>query len=253
MPCIALLTDFGTRDPYLAVMKGVIVSRCSVPLFDLTHDIEPFDVFEAAWFLRTAVPWWPPGTIFVAVVDPGVGTERKLLACERAGRLFLAPDNGLLTFVCGDSAQAVSVENESLFLPDGSTTFHGRDRLAPVAAALANGVTLDQLGEPVREIVRLDYAPPVYAPHVRGTIVSVDRFGNLITDVEADRIGFDELLLMAKDVTIDRHFKNYALGGSDPFLIIGSTGCVEISVGGGSAADVLHLRRGDRVEIRRRS
>src|SRR6185503_9508923 len=96
---IALLTDFGTRDPYVAAMKGVLVSRTNVPFIDLTHEIEPFDVLEAAWFLGTVVPYWPTGTIFVCVVDPGVGTSRRIIACESDGRVFLAPDNGLLTVV----------------------------------------------------------------------------------------------------------------------------------------------------------
>jgi len=135
---IALVTDFGTRDPYVAAVKGVIAARTNAPLLDLTHDIEPFDVFQVAWFLRAIVRYWPPDTIFMVVVDPGVGTSRRILALESDGRIFLAPDNGALTFVEG---RVWSVENESLFLPGGSTTFHGRDRFAPVAAALANGLS----------------------------------------------------------------------------------------------------------------
>ncbi|HYO79155.1 MAG TPA: SAM-dependent chlorinase/fluorinase, partial [Thermoanaerobaculia bacterium] len=99
MRAIALLTDFGTRDPYVAAMKGVLASRTSATLHDLTHDIAPYDVLGAAWFLSTVAQYWPAGTIFVCVVDPGVGTARRIVALEQAGRLFLAPDNGLLTFV----------------------------------------------------------------------------------------------------------------------------------------------------------
>src|SRR3954452_22894743 len=109
---IALLTDFGNRDPYVAAMKGVIASRTHVPVFDLSHDIAPFDILEAAWFLRTAAPFWPAKTIFVCVIDPGVGTDRKIVAVQHDDRVYLAPDNGLLSLVVSESASAISVENE---------------------------------------------------------------------------------------------------------------------------------------------
>jgi len=245
---IALLTDFGTRDPYVAAMKGVIASRSSAPVVELSHDIEPFDVFAGAWFLRSSVPYWPEGTIFVAVIDPGVGTSRRILAVENDGRTFLGPDNGLLSLVAGPPA--VSVENDSFFLPGGSTTFHGRDRFAPVAAAIANGTSLDALGTRVEEMVRLDYQPPVYdcAPAI-GTIVAVDRFGNLVTDVEAALLPFARFAVKAGDVTITRVARAYGEAGAGPFLITGSTGCIEISIANGSAAALLQLGRGDRVMI----
>jgi S-adenosylmethionine hydrolase len=245
---IVLLTDFGTRDPYVASMKGVIASRTDVPVADLSHEIAPHDVFEGAWFLRTAVRWWPARTIFVAVVDPGVGSDRRILAALEGKRIFLAPDNGLLTFIAAD--RIWSVENESLFLRDGSTTFHGRDRFAPVAAAIANGTALDVLGPRVGEIVRLDYEEAAYGDElVRGTIVSVDRFGNAITDVERARVPFPSMELRVGTAVIRRMATTYS--GEGAFLITGSSGTIEISVAEGSAAALLHLRRGDKVEIRR--
>src|SRR5207253_625763 len=174
---IALVTDFGTRDPYVAAMKGVIASRTDAPILDCTHEIAPFDIWEAAFYLRPIVRYWPDGTIFTVVIDPGVGTSRRMVAIDSAGTFFLAPDNGVLTFVIGI---AHAVENESLFLPDGSTTFHGRDRFAPVAAALANGTSVRELGPEVQERTRLDYEPPTDS---RGTIVRIDRFGNAVTDL----------------------------------------------------------------------
>src|SRR5204862_6358858 len=144
MRTIALLTDFGHRDPYVAAMKGVLLSRCDARVVDLSHDVPPFDVWAAAFFLRAVVPYWPAGTIFVAVFEPGVGTSRRILALERDGRTFLAPDNGVLSLVAGPPA--VSVENDAFFLAGGSTTFHGRDRFAPVAAAIARGTALHELG-----------------------------------------------------------------------------------------------------------
>jgi len=233
---IALLTDFGTRDPYVASMKGVIASRTDAPVVDLSHEIAPQDIFGAAWFLRTVERWWPAGTIFVAVVDPGVGTTRRILAAERNDKVFLAPDNGLLTFVPSDIIR--SVEDEALFLPGGSATFHGRDRFAPVAAALANGMAIDRLGPLVRDVARLDYTP--------GSIVAIDHFGNAITDIEPPPGRF---ALRAGERTIDRLCRTYEEGSDEPFLIVGSSGTIEISVRNGSAAVALGLRRGDRVAI----
>ena len=246
---IALLTDFGTRDPYVAAMKGVLVSRTNVPVIDLTHEIAPFDVLEAAWFLGTAVPYWPTGTIFVCVVDPGVGTSRKIIACERDGRVFLAPDNGLLTFVAPHEIH--SVENTALFLPNGSNTFHGRDRFAPVAAALANGLSIEEVGPRIDRMVTLDYEPPSYGDDiVHGTVVAIDRFGNVITDIEASRIPFAPFALHVHKQTIDRLETTYGDAASGLFLIVGSSGRVEISIANGRAAEELRVNRLQRVELR---
>jgi hypothetical protein len=244
---IALMTDFGTRDPYVASVRGVLASRCDARVDDLTHEIAPFDVFEAAWFLKVAAPWWPAETIFVCVIDPGVGTPRRILAAEHDGRFYLAPDNGLLTFVAPE--RVFSVETASFFLQTTATTFHGRDRFAPVAAAIANGTQLEDLGPLVGDAKRLDYTPPVYRDDlVTGTVVHIDHFGNVITDVERPKIAFDRFALRVHYATIKTLRTDYG-GGHEPFLIIGSTGMVEISVGSANAADMLHLKRGDQVEI----
>lgn len=214
-------------------MKGVIASRCEAHIADVTHDIAPFDVWEAAFFLRDVVRYWPAGTIFVCVVDPGVGTARRIVAVESDGRIFLAPDNGLLHFVRG---VAYDVTDESLFLADGSTTFHGRDRFAPVAAALANGTRIDDLGPRVDDRVPLDYTP--------GAIIRIDRFGNCVTDLVPPATAF---AVVVKDWRIQHVRSTYS--GDGAFAIIGSTGCIEISVANGSAASLLQLSRGDRVAI----
>lgn len=243
---IALLTDFGTRDPYVAAMKGVLASRTAATVHDLSHDIAPYDILGAAWFLSTIVRYWPAGTIFVCVVDPGVGTERNIIALESEGRVFLAPDNGLLTFIDG---VAHAVTNEAFFLPQGSNTFHGRDRFAPVAAAIANGMAIDALGPRLDAIRRLRYEPPSYGDVVHGTIVAVDRFGNAITDVESAKIPFAPFALRVRDHVIDRMERNYGDAAPGAFLIVGSTGCLEISVANASAAERLQLRRLERVEL----
>jgi len=226
-------------------MKGVIASRTDAAIHDLTHEIAPFDVWGAAWFLRAVLPYWRDA-VFVCVVDPGVGTSRRILAMQHETNVLLAPDNGLLTLwdrhscLSGQTRVSVlhSVENHDLFLPDGSTTFHGRDRFAPVAAAIANGTALDALGPRVDDIVRLPYEEPSYgADLVKGTIVSIDRFGNAITDIERARVPF-EIRNLRTTYT-----------GEGAFYIVGSTGCIEISMAGASAADHLHLNRLDRVEL----
>ncbi|MFL6246743.1 MAG: S-adenosyl-l-methionine hydroxide adenosyltransferase family protein [Thermoanaerobaculia bacterium] len=245
---IALMTDFGTRDPYVAVMKGVLASRTDAPIVDLTHEIAPFDVLEGAWFLATVAPYWPAGTIFVCVVDPGVGTARRIVAFEKEGCVFLAPDNGLLTFVAAEPF--FSVENSSLFLPTTSTTFHGRDRFAPVAAALANGLALTDLGPRIESIVTLDYEPPRYGENVPGTVVAIDRFGNVITDIEAARVPFAKFAMHIGEHVIDRVERNYGDAGPGAFLIVGSTGRIEISIANGNAAERLGIKRLQRVELR---
>lgn len=246
---ILLLTDFGTRDPYVAAMKGVIASRTEIAIHDLTHEIAPYDVFEAAWTLRSVWHWWPKSSIFVTVVDPGVGTARRILAARCEDRIFLAPDNGLLTFV--DPVEVLAVEREDLYLPDGSHTFHGRDRFAPVAASLANGFAFGNLGSAAGDIVRLPYRRPSYEPgRAEGTVVSVDRFGNCITDLARDQIGFATFRLHVGKHSIGRMETTYASSpDAGPFLLAGSTGLVEISVANASAAKVLGIRRGDSVRI----
>lgn len=260
---IALLTDFGNRDPYVAAVKGVITARSTAEVLDLSHEIGNFDTFEAAVFLQAVAPYFPRGSgerrvIFVVVVDPGVGTDRRLLAAVEDGRIFLAPDNGVLDLIATTATTYWSIEREDLFLPNGSSTFHGRDRLAPVAAALANGLPLETLGPqvPAAEVARLDYEHPHYLEEVAsGTVVSLDHYGNAITDIEAGKIGaLTEWELSAGEHRVAIVSQTY--GGApegEPFMIVGSRGTIEISLANASAAEMLRLGRRDRVTIRKRS
>lgn len=258
---VALLTDFGTKDPYVAAMKGVVVSRCHAQIIDLSHEISPFDPFEAGWFLRMVRPAFLSGTEFVervvvvAVVDPGVGTSRRILAALDDGCFYLAPDNGLLGLSLSSRATLVSVENETLFLPEGSTTFHGRDRFAPVAAALAEGlVDLDDLGPGIErsDTVQFDYREPVEnETGITGSVIAIDRFGNIVTDIDATSIEASR----AYEISLGPHLisderKTYG-GGSEtePFAIVGSRGTIEISVNRGSAAERLQSERLDEVRL----
>ena len=256
MAVVALLTDFGTRDPYVASMKAVVSSLCGAPVLDLTHDIEPFDVFGAGWFLRrmsgsfTGEEARP--VVCVCVVDPGVGSLRRILLAMRGHLNFLAPDNGLLSLLDLEGARFYSVENAAHFLPAGSTTFHGRDRFAPVAAALARGIDPTELGPRIdpHSIVKLPYEPPRYGGSAaRGQVVDIDRFGNAITDIEWSRVKNAELVLVGVH-RITHRATSYAGAPEGAFFIIGSSGTIEISVARGSAAELLQIRRFDPVEVR---
>lgn len=263
---IGLVTDFGDRDPYVAAMKGVIASGTRSPVVDLTHAIGPQNIAEAAWFLRATLPWLPGGqalsggierSIVVCVVDPGVGTERRIIAGSRDRLVVLAPDNGVLTFVAGELREFHSVENETLFLESGASTFHGRDRFAPVAAAIARGAGPASLGPavPRESLVRFAYSPPVYGGDtIRGTVVAVDRFGNAITDIDSERLETDDWELRVGGVRVKRRVRTYAEGGAsnEAFMIAGSQGTIEISVDRQSAAAALHIEPLDAVEIRKR-
>ncbi|MBI2212666.1 MAG: SAM-dependent chlorinase/fluorinase [Acidobacteria bacterium] len=257
---IAFLSDFGTRDPYVAQVKGVIASRCDAELLDLTHEIVPFDVVEGAFFLRDAISSLRGArqVIVVAVVDPGVGSSRRLLAAVDDNVTLLGPDNGLLTLALTDGAIVREITNDTIFLQTGVHTFHGRDRLAPVAAALAMGTRIEELGARVERgsIVKLPYDAPEYAERsAHGSVTAIDRYGNVSTDLDPSRLGdIDSVTLEVAGVTIEASANCYAemTGSNEPFLIVGSRGTIEISIAGASAAERLRLKLLDRVKAAKR-
>jgi S-adenosyl-L-methionine hydrolase (adenosine-forming) len=185
-PVLALLTDFGTRDPYVGAMKGAALSVCpDAAIVDLTHEIAPHDVGEAARHLAATAPYFPPATAFVVVVDPGVGSARRALAARAGGCWFVGPDNGVLTPVLGDDAVIVEITDPRYMRDVVSLTFEGRDRFAPAAAWLLRGVPLDALGGRVGDPVRIDLPRPIAAEGMlRGVLVAADRFGNVATSID---------------------------------------------------------------------
>ena len=192
MPIITLLTDYGSRDAYVGAVKGVILGIApEATIIDITHEIDPFNVAHASFVMRQAWSWFPAGTVHVAIVDPGVGTDRRVIIGKYEGQCIVAPDNGLVTwlhrdFVCEGLHVA---EDRRYFLPKVSTTFHGRDIMAPVGAHLANGIKLRNFG---RVVDRLEILP---IPHRadregacwRGAVVYIDRFGTLVTNLHEDQ------------------------------------------------------------------
>ncbi len=255
-PVITLTSDFGTAEPYVGVMKGVILSRCpQVTLVDLTHGVSPQDVAAGAYLLQTGYGWFAPGTIHLAVVDPGVGADRRAIAAEAGGHRFVAPDNGLLSLILdeAESVRVVQVQAGELFCKPVSSTFHGRDVFAPVAAALARGFELSELGPTIDDWVRLEL-PSVEQREdgsLSGHVIHIDRFGNLVTDLRGERLP----MLAAVEIAgrkIERLGRSYAQAEPGELLaVIGSTGRLEISVNRGSAAARLGAKVGTPVNVLR--
>jgi hypothetical protein len=250
VPIVTLLTDFGTTDNYVAEMKGVLLSRVpSAVLVDVTHGIQPGDVRSAAYILGRTWHRFPPGTIHLTVVDPGVGTMRAALALASHGHAFIGPDNGVFTPVLRDA----EVEAVALLQPESaSPTFHGRDLFAPAAAALAAGAPLRSLGEPFAGIPdRLAYTAPHHeGKTVVGEVIYIDRFGSLITNLTLELVP-SYATLEVEDVDLGplrRTFNDVATGGL--LAYVGSGGAIEIAVRNGSAARRLGVGVGGRVRAR---
>jgi S-adenosylmethionine hydrolase len=255
---IALLTDFGTADGYVGVMKAVMLGIApGVPLVDLSHEIPPQDVRGGAWVLHTLWRYLPQGTVCLAVVDPGVGTERRPVAFASEGRVFIGPDNGLFSYVL-DAApveSAVVLANEAYQLPVRSATFHGRDIFAPAAGHLAAGVALTELGPALEPASLSTFSPSHPAEHPRGLIghvVHVDRFGNLITDFgpALARTILDDprVSLRLGPAEIAARAATFATAPANvPFALIDSSGHLAIAVRDGSAAARLGAGTGSEV------
>ena len=249
---IALLTDFGTRDWYVAAMKAIILSRCpSASLVDITHEVPAQDIVSGAFVLAAAVPWFPRGAVIVGVVDPGVGSARALVAAEADGRFLLGPDNGLLAPSCERAGRLrmVRLTPSKEWLRPVSRTFQGRDVLAPVAAAIARGVSLARLGRTITALTPLEVPKPVRrGKSWQGRIVHIDGFGNLLTNLPAPPAGAWPLLRY-------RHravplVSSYYEGRTAELVgVVGSLGFVELAMRNGSAAAKLRARRGEPVEL----
>jgi len=258
-PVIALLTDFGTRDHYVGTMKGVALGICpDAALVDITHDVPAHDVLAGALELAAAYKYFPAGTVFLVVVDPGVGSARHGIAAESGDFKFVAPDNGVLTAVLDEhpAKKIVELSERRYARPTVSRTFEGRDRFAPAAAWLAKGIELGALGRSASAIHRLDIPQPtVDADRVTGEVVRVDRFGNLITNI--DRRTFDKVSSGPLDIRIgsfqvSKVISTYAdAAPGDICALFGSSDHLEIAATGASASAALNLGRGAPVQIAR--
>ncbi|HEU5459541.1 MAG TPA: SAM-dependent chlorinase/fluorinase, partial [Pyrinomonadaceae bacterium] len=245
---ISLITDFGTADYFVGAVKGAILSvNPAAVIADITHEIPPQDVEAAAFTLLAAYPTFPPETIHVAVVDPGVGSTRRPIIVRAGRSLFVGPDNGLFTYIYDrePAHETFHITAEKYFRTSPSTTFHGRDIFAPVAAALSKGVKPEAFGPLITDEVRLPNAPTT-------RIIHIDRFGNCITNITRDQ--FDKArqpALVIKRKVINTFVDFYGAAPLDTLVAIwGSAGFLEISVNGKSAAKMLGAKRGDLVILR---
>jgi len=263
MPLLTLTTDFGTRDSYVAELKGTLLSEGpdSLRLVDLSHELAPFDIHAAALFLRAALPRFPRGAIHLAVVDPGVGSERRALIVERPDMLLVGPDNGLFSYVLDGSETVYEIDRSRLGPRAISTTFHGRDLFAPVAARLAAGVAPAMLGEQVTSYERMLFPMvDMQGDVLHARVVHVDRYGNLITSIpEAtlrDFLGSDEAAfdLSIGDHTIHALGSHYAEVQPGALLaLVGSSGLIEVAAREESAARKLGVEVGRPLRVIRRS
>jgi S-adenosyl-L-methionine hydrolase (adenosine-forming) len=257
-PIVALLTDFGTRDYYVASMKGVVLDLCpDAALVDISHEIPPQDVLAGALTLEACYRDFPAGAIYLVVVDPGVGSSRRRLAAEAGGYRFVAPDNGVLAGVFADAPpdRLVELSGTRYARPTISRTFEGRDLFAPAAGWLARGLDLTSLGPPIGDYLRLDIpAPAARSGELCGEVLLVDRFGNLITNISreglAEWAASREVAVRAGGRSVGRIVSTYAeVERGALCALFGSTGRLEVSVNSGSAADRLSLGRGAEVVV----
>lgn len=267
IPVIALLTDFGLDDPYVGQLKGVLATRApQAKVVDLSHGLEPFCVAQAAFFARASVEYFPIGTIFVCVVDPGVGSDRRVVLLSWRERLFLAPDNGLSSLLLHDGAQGARAFNVSPCEPLSSATFHGRDLFAPLAARLANGERPESLGteiDPASLVGEMWAAPREKGGRVFCSVLHADRFGNLVLNLPTSEwaarypvdvtlraqagvgrtVGFGTPGPSRMAVRVVNHYAE--LAPSELGLLAGSQGFLELALNQASARKLLGIGPGD--------
>ncbi len=255
---ITLLTDFGHRDAFVGTMKGVILGICpEARIVDLSHGIAPQGIDEGAFILRTAYPYFPDGTVHVAVVDPGVGGERRALIVETPRYRFVGPDNGVFAHVFARDTvnRVVSVTETRFMLPRVSNTFHGRDVFAPVAAHLALGRAISDFGTGIDDYRTGSITEPsVHGSGIAGHVLHIDHYGNIITDISEslflDTTREKRFQIKLAGLSLDRVNASYDEAADGTALaILDSAGLLEIAVNGGSAADLLRATPGDRVDV----
>lgn len=257
MSIITLTTDFGEGSHYVAAMKGVVLGiNPHVRIVDLSHAIEPQKIRQGAIALAEASPWFPAGTVHVGVVDPGVGTARRLVYARIGDQQYLAPDNGLLSLLAKRQkpTRIIELTNSEFWLPAVSNTFHGRDILAPVAAQLSLGVDPEQLGPITPELLPIDWPEPTrQGNRLEGMILGADSFGNLITNISAGLltdVKHSEAKIRCGNTTISglsQTYGDHPLG--EAIALIGSGGNLEIALVGGNAAKILGLADGASISI----
>jgi S-adenosylmethionine hydrolase len=256
-PVITLTTDFGTSEHFVGTMKGVILGIApAAQIVDITHEVRAFEVTEGAFTIAQAYRYFPKNTVHVVVVDPGVGSSRRPLLAESGGQRFVAPDNGVLSMIFSRGKTKVRhITNEQYFLHPLSRTFHGRDVFAPVAAHLASGVLPSRFGKLIEDHLRLNFEKPIQTGKRvwTGRILQVDRFGNLITNLHTDQ--FPDIQTRAFELNVGLQTVNrmaLTFTECDPgeiFVLVGSSGYLEVATNQGSASKALGCGSGSPVEL----
>ena len=260
-PIITLLTDFGLKDPYVAEMKGTILSICpEAEIVDITHQIEKFNVNMGAYVLASSAPHFPEGTIHVAVVDPGVGTKRRAIILKSVRSIYVGPDNGLLVLSAMREGirEARLIENQRYLAKRISSTFHGRDIFSRVAAYIATGVPIEDFGPEIRDFVKPSFLLPRYeGGTLIGEVLHIDDFGNVITNItlkDLEGHGFSKGTVVSLHIGSKKfNLKFCSTYGEVPkgesLVLIGSDGFLEVSLNQGHAARKFDLKVGDEISI----
>jgi len=259
MKLMTLLSDFGSNSSYVSQMKGVALSMTDATIVDINHDIVPHNILEGAFILRTSAPYFPMGTVHVAIVDPGVGTARRGIVVATRTQIFVGPDNGILIPAArylGDFT-VYEITNKNLMLDSVSNTFHGRDVFAPVAAHILNGMLFEQIGPIVTDFVDLDFGRyEITGKTATGKIIYIDNFGNIITNIDGLRLkqvlSYDKKIMLSigkKQLEIP-FVKSYNLVKKDEVLAtVGSSNLLEIALNQGSASKKLGVKPLEDIKI----
>lgn len=253
MKAITLLTDFGSKDPYVGVMKGVILSiNPDARIVDITHEVEPQDITEGCFLLKESYPFFGKGSIHLCIVDPTVGSDRRAIVLEHDGHFFIGPDNGLFTLAIDKHTRAYQIENKRYMLKEVSDTFHGRDIFAPVAAHLSLGLDPAVLGKKADDPVLLpDLQPTIKGHTLTGKVVRFDRFGNVLSNIS---IGSFNRFVKGRSFRIrlhDMRFETlYRSYFEDPYTcVVGSSGNLEFGLFGGNLAQEKGIKKGDAITV----
>lgn len=259
MSFITLMTDFGIKDGNVGVMRGVIWRIApQVKIADLSHTIAPQNIAEAALILARSAPYFPPFSVHVVVVDPGVGTARRPIAAQLGNQFFVGPDNGVVTYLLEETerqklpVKIVHTNRPQYWLPEVSHVFHGRDIFSPVAAQIAIGTPLEALGEPIDDPVRLEFVRPERMPTGwRGQVIHIDHFGNIATNIRKEQLGAPEAIVVRlRGAEVPGLFRTFGeLPPGELMALYGSTGNLIVSVVNGDAAGRLNAQVGDDVEV----
>ena len=254
---ITLTTDFGVQDHYVGVLKAVLISIApEARLIDISHQIPPQDIMAGAWVVRNAAMLYPPDSVHLVVVDPGVGTARKPVALRIKDQFFVGPDNGIFSLIAdSQNYQAVELTNPDYWLPSPSRTFHGRDIFAPVAAHLSEGVPLGDLGKPADQLETYRWAVPISDKDgIQGWIVHIDHFGNLISNIPEKMIreaaALANLKIYVGNTILEEIVDTFGdVEEGEPAAYIGSSGVLEVAINKGSARQMLGVEKGAQISI----